>query len=1000
MIWVLVCTALGVAAVVGTILWIRARSKPLAALRRHLYESIREVALPGEEDEAPLIQCDRSAKYTAPRLGEQASEGWDSDTTTLGDALVNDRLLLFGPTGVGKTELLMHLSLVCLERAQGQIEETEALEGLLPLYVPAHRLAASLGSEDGALSGSFTSFYCDWLRRENGVRVPNDLLEREMAAGRCLVLVDGLDDITRPGMQTELLSFLDRLCSVYPSTRLLVTARRAPRSFAPSVQPFRLLQVLPLAPGEQERALRGWLAATGLGSEKILERTRASGSDFGRWKLAATPLTALAQCVGWTPTAPRSRSELLRTYYSRFLAAKTDSDAFERLYPGERLELLSRLALYMHRQGRLEQGTGEIVRTAMELLPRFARDPDTIRNLLQDGIYQTGLMTATGASTCGFSGRSIQEYFAAEALLRTDGSKEFVVGHLEDSWWANVIALYAGMTEESEEIVRAAMEIDPLLAASLVSRRINLPSGLLSEIRGAVEDIVAVLPKPSEKYWQAQRLLATLDPGSAAIEQVALPPPGKTAREQGAAEGMIDRYPVSTAEYLRFLAWRHHSPERVELAPVAWGRSLPTGNQELAPVAGVPLTGAETWAALRGRRLPTEEEWNRGVAPLVGKPGELFRHFLTVLACPPDRPMHRSTDEKPIALCPWTCPELTTVGVGSGETVAKGAWITTEMIDQVVGLVVGLSSLIVHERLQEKIEQDYGRALSFTLEKVGQNALQKEMAAILGDAVRETVFPKTSASLTSVLSGRLSEEPPVGVIRAISGSLRSALGGAGGTIKQRELEASISAAIDRHLGMGLASQLSQLPEDYVSAILLYAYPNARRREFRVPLRPFRRALRHTVKERRKSGGRIPSSVQEHLGDDLRDALRGNRCRLLEEAVGTMASKMLKTELGDQGLSMMSGVAGKVVGDSLGKELIEASTSVLNTELRRNSLWTLWQGEAAFFAESFAEGPGFPPPITQAVALAASTQFLVPGSAAPLLSEVGFRCFTEADKTRT
>ncbi|MFH1567897.1 MAG: SUMF1/EgtB/PvdO family nonheme iron enzyme [Gemmatimonadota bacterium] len=81
----------------------------------------------------------------------------------------------------------------------------------------------------------------------------------------------------------------------------------------------------------------------------------------------------------------------------------------------------------------------------------------------------------------------------------------------------------------------------------------------------------------------------------------------------------IDRHPVTVAAYQRFLeevevrgdaAWRHpEQPDRKGHMALEWDRQI-SGNGEL-PVTGVDWFDAYAYARWRGRRLPSEAEWEK-----------------------------------------------------------------------------------------------------------------------------------------------------------------------------------------------------------------------------------------------------------------------------------------------------------------------------------------------------------------------------------------------------
>jgi formylglycine-generating enzyme required for sulfatase activity len=90
---------------------------------------------------------------------------------------------------------------------------------------------------------------------------------------------------------------------------------------------------------------------------------------------------------------------------------------------------------------------------------------------------------------------------------------------------------------------------------------------------------------------------------------------GEAREEESLPEYWVDKTPVSNAEYARFVAASGNEP------PSHWGGDVPPAGIAHHPVVFVSWDDAAAYAAWTGKRLPTEEEWEKAAR---GEDGRQF----------------------------------------------------------------------------------------------------------------------------------------------------------------------------------------------------------------------------------------------------------------------------------------------------------------------------------------------------------------------------------------
>ncbi|MBX0330002.1 SUMF1/EgtB/PvdO family nonheme iron enzyme [Oscillochloris sp. ZM17-4] len=398
------------------------------------------------------------------------------------------RIAVVGRPGSGKTTLL-HYTAVRLAEILAR-DENERLADLgldrplvpilLPLrdlgtYLPEYSARERSGNNPRLLLDGLTSFY-----QGRSLDLPADFFQRLCEEGRAILLLDGLDEVSRTDDREIVSGIVREFARRYPRCRYVVTARVAAYTGAAEVGAgFTICTVDDLADAQQQRFIANWSACVHRlmhpkASRATVERLATMFND-GLWtairenqgvgRLAPNPLllTVIAIVYFDRQDLPENRAQLYEecvTVLLRGGRGKVDPSGKERaallMSLEARRELLAAMAYQMHLGGEQHKLVGRDdleQRIAAYLGPRSTDEreaADLARAFLKELPVHIGLLDEVEQHRFGFSHLSFQEFLAARYIAeQREAVWDELLDRYQESWWREVIVLCAGhMSQE------------------------------------------------------------------------------------------------------------------------------------------------------------------------------------------------------------------------------------------------------------------------------------------------------------------------------------------------------------------------------------------------------------------------------------------------------------------------------------------------------------------------------------------------------------------------
>ena len=375
-------------------------------------------------------------------------------------------LVLVGQPGSGKSTLLAHAARRSAKAAvRGRLgrrrvpillalrEQAESI-----VADPAISLPAVVRAAVGGAAG----------------REPGGWWERQLDRGRCLILLDGLDEVPRADDRLAVASWVERQIAAHAGNHFVLTARLhdlpgplAAQADVFVVRPFTAEQVQLFLDRWCLAAERHATGASGVAARRAVRiRARESAARLvtllrehpALHDLAVNPLllTMIATAHRYRGALPGSRAdlygEICQVLVSRRVQAK---DLPELLSWPAKQTLLAALAYQMMRD-HVSELTGD---QATEILgPHLKRFPPSVTGeAFLDDISRNGLLVETAASRYAFTHLTFQEYLAARHVSANPDLVTSLAGNVSDPWWHETILLYAA-TADASPIVSACLD--------------------------------------------------------------------------------------------------------------------------------------------------------------------------------------------------------------------------------------------------------------------------------------------------------------------------------------------------------------------------------------------------------------------------------------------------------------------------------------------------------------------------------------------------------------
>lgn len=402
-------------------------------------------------------------------------------------------LAVVGAPGSGKTTLLRHTARnVCMHA--GSLGRTGRDLPIL-LYLRDH---ASVIATDPTVS------LAALVRSTLGPLAANEAqgwFEQRLRNGRCLILLDGFDEVARQSDRAKVADWVERQVRQYPTNDFVISSRPHGYQSAP-ITGAEVVQVCGFTSTQVESFIHGWYLAverhsTGVDSVDIETRARTGSVDLlqrldqapALYDLTVNPLllTMIANVHRYRGALPGNRADLYSEICQVMLWRRQDAKNLASQMNGGKKETVLRSLAYSMMNDRIaDLGRDDIITVIKPELRRQSRTV-TAEDFLAE-VVTSGLLVERETEQFSFAHHTFQEYLAA-AYIREKGLVGVLADTVGDPWWRETTLLYAARSD-ADPIITACITANNVPAIALAFDCVDQDSAFDPSLHAQLDDLL------------------------------------------------------------------------------------------------------------------------------------------------------------------------------------------------------------------------------------------------------------------------------------------------------------------------------------------------------------------------------------------------------------------------------------------------------------------------------------------------------------------------------
>lgn len=377
--------------------------------------------------------------------------------------------VIVAPPGSGKTTLLQNIALTM---AGGENKRHHA-RAYLPIMLFLREHSDAIVKEQPPLHEVLEAYFMD-QKKYPMLEPPIGFFKDQLKEGKCLVLLDGLDEVADPRDRKAVSEWVDRQIKNYSRCRFIVTSRPQGYKIAP-LQTATVLEVLPFNVSQVQKFIENWYQAHELMKAREPEtdaRNKAANQASNLiTRLRAMPalnemtvnpllLTMIVIVHHYHGALPGSREKLYAELCDVLLERRDAARQIRvKFTASQSLAALRPLAAFMMKCKLRDITLDKMLSVIAQPLQDAGIVKEDIQNFPRELELSSGLLLETEHKSWSFAHLSFQEYLAAAHWLRQKDFQEDWRTLVNDSWWYETLRFYSAQTN-ADPIAEACLEVN------------------------------------------------------------------------------------------------------------------------------------------------------------------------------------------------------------------------------------------------------------------------------------------------------------------------------------------------------------------------------------------------------------------------------------------------------------------------------------------------------------------------------------------------------------